>query len=183
MLRAAFGLVALLVVIGIMYLIFSTIEAPTIKQGEKAQDSARQISGRGDDGIPAMDSFKVTPKMRGSNLDGLEVVSVVPGGGLAQVYGLQKGDIITQVDGMKVGEISVNDPETAKAMVVQKGFQANLPITVLRNGQQINLPDKTGTAGTATPGNATPANPSTANPPSNNSVQDQLKNLGVQTGK
>jgi len=121
--------------------------------------------------------------MRGSNLDGLEVVSVVPGGGLAQVYGLQKGDIITQVDGMKVGEISVNDPETAKAMVVQKGFQANLPITVLRNGQQINLPDKTGTAGTATPGNATPANPSTANPPSNNSVQDQLKNLGVQTGK
>jgi len=40
MLRAMFGLVALLVVIGIMALIFSQIEAPTIKQGEKAQDAA-----------------------------------------------------------------------------------------------------------------------------------------------
>src|SRR6476619_2815829 len=111
MLRAMFGLVALLVVIGIMALIFSQIEAPTIKQGEKAQDAARQISGRGDDGGPAIDSFKVTPKMRGSNLEGLEVVSVLSGGGLSQVYGLQKGDVITQVDGMKVGDISANDPE------------------------------------------------------------------------
>ena len=180
--RAMFGLVSLLVVIGIIMLIFSQIEAPTIKQGEKAQDAARQISGRGDDGIPAIDSFKVTPKMRGSNLDGLEVVSVVPGGGLSQVYGLQKGDVITQVDGMKVGDIS-SDPETAKAMVVQRGYQGNLPITVLRNGTQITLPDKTGASATAAPGNAAPANPSNNNPPQNKTVQDQLKNLGLQPGR
>jgi hypothetical protein len=85
---------------------------------------------------------------------------------------------------MKVGDISVNDPETAKAMVVQKGFQANLPILVLRQGKQITLPDKTGAAGTmsgATTQPAVSANPSNANPPQNNSVQDQLKNLGIQT--
>jgi len=181
MLRAMFGLVALLVVIGIIMLIFSQIEAPTIKQGEKAQDAARQISGRGDDGVPAMESFRITPKMRGSNLDGLEVVSVVAGGGMATVYGLQKGDVITQVDGTKVGDISMNDPETAKAMVVQRGFQGNLPITVLRNGAQINLPDKTGAGAAATPGSAPAANPSNGNQPQ--TVQDQLKGLGIQTGK
>jgi len=133
--------------------------------------------------VPAIDSFKVTPKMRGSNLEGLEVVSVLSGGGLSQVYGLQKGDVITQVDGMKVGDISANDPETAKAMVVQRGFQGNLPITVLRSGTPINLPDKTGPAATAAPGNVAATNPSNQNPPQNNSVQNQLKNLGIQTGK
>jgi hypothetical protein len=183
MLRAMFGLVALLVVIGIIALVASQIEVPIAKQGVQAQDSARQISGRGDDGIPAIDSFKVTAKMRGTNLDGLEVVSVIPTGAMASVYGLQKGDIITHVDGTKVGDISTSDPELAKGMVVQRGFQGNLPITVLRNGTQINLPDKTGAAATATPGSTPPVNPSNANPPQNNSAQDQLKNLGIQTGK
>jgi len=168
--RALFGLVSLLVVIGIMYLIFAKIEAPTIQAGNQAKDQARQISGRGDDGRAAIDSFKTAPKMRGQTLDALTVTDVTPGGALAQ-YGLQKGDEITQVDGMKVGDISVNDPETAKAMVVQKGFQSMAPIVVLRDGKPLTLPDKSAGAS----GSAAPAAP--------NSVQNQLQNLGIQTGK
>jgi len=166
--RAIFGLVSLLVVIGIIYLIFIKVEAPTIDAGQKAKDEARQISGRGDDGKAAIDSFQTQPKMRGSTLDALTVTAVTPGGALAQ-YGLQKGDEITQVNGMKVGDLSVNDPETAKAMVVQNGFQAMAPVVVMRDGKQITLPDKAGAA------SGTPA------PASPNTVQNQLKNLGIQT--
>lgn len=169
--RALFGLVSLLVVIGIIYLIFIKVEAPTIDAGQKAKDEARQISGRGDDGKAAIDSFKTDGKMRGSTLDSLTVTDVTPGGALAQ-YGLQKGDEITQVNGMKVGDLSVNDPETAKAMVVQNGFQAMAPIVVMRDGKQITLPEK---AGAAPAGNPAPAPP--------NTVQNQLKNLGIQTTK
>ena len=171
--RAVVGLVSLLVVIAIIYLVFIKVEAPAIQQGEKAKDEARQISGRGDDGKAAIDSFKTQPKMRGSTLDALTVTDVTPGGALAQ-YGLQKGDEITQVNGMKVGDLSVNDPETAKAMVVQNGFQAMAPIVVMRDGKQITLPDKGGAAsGSPAPGSPAPAAP--------NTVQNQLKNLGIQT--
>jgi hypothetical protein len=187
--RAMFGLVSLLVVLALAMMIFKYFEAPTIETGLRAQDQTRQISGRGDDGRPAMESFQTTGKMRAGNLESLTVTSVVPTGALAMVYGLQPGDEILQVDGMKVGDISVNDPETAKAMVVQKGFSANLPILVLRNGKQITLPDKTASAGTApvAPGGSAvvttmpSAVPSNAGPAQGDAVKDQLKNLGIQT--
>jgi S1-C subfamily serine protease len=170
--RMGFGLVSLLVVIAIIYFVFFKVEAPTIKEGEKAQDQARQISGRGENGIPAMDSFKTQAKMRGSNLDGLTVTDVTPGGALAN-YGLQKGDVILSVNGSKVGDISVNDAETAKAMVVQQGFQGNLPIVVLRDGNEVTLPTKPGATAAPAPA-AKPASPTDA-------VKNQLNNLGLQT--
>jgi hypothetical protein len=146
--RAMFGLVSLLVVLGLAMLIFKWFEAPVIESGIKAQDQSRQISGHGDDGRPA--------------------------------YGLQAGDEIIEVNGTNVGTIS-NDPETAKAMVVQNGFQGGNPVVVLRQGIKIVLPpDKTG-VGAATGATTQPGMPPTANPPQNNSVKDQLKNLGIQT--
>jgi len=141
--RAMFGLVSLLVMIAIIMLIFRQIEYPTIKQGENAQDQARQLSGRGQDGQAAITSFKTEGKFRGSNLEALVVTSVTPGGAMDD-YGLKKGDQIIEVNGSKVGDIAVNDPETAKAMVVQNGFQAMAPIVVLRNGQQVTLQQNAG---------------------------------------
>src|SRR5665213_442419 len=137
--RMMLGLVSLLVMIAMIYFIFFKVEAPILKQGEKTQDQARQISGHGENGIPAIDSFKTQGKMRGSNLEGLTVTAVTPGGAMA-AYGLQVGDLIISVNGSKVGDISVDDAETAKAMVVQTGFQGNNPIVVLRNGKEVTLP-------------------------------------------
>jgi hypothetical protein len=175
-----FGLVSLLVVLGLAMLIFKYFEAPVIEQGIKAQDQARQISGRGDDGRAAVDSFKTEGKRRGNDLVGLTVTDVTAGGALA-AYGLQTGDEIIEINGTSVG--AINDPETAKAMVVQNGFQGGNPVVVLRQGNKIVLPNKnaTGAAAGATTQPGMPAAPPTANPPQNNSVKDQLKNLGIQT--
>jgi S1-C subfamily serine protease len=172
-----FGLVSLLVIVAISCLIFYQIEVPTIQVGEKAQDQARQISGHGENGVPAMDSFKTEAKLRGSELVGLTVTAVTPGGAMAD-YGLQKGDVILSVNGAKVGDISVNDAETAKAMVVQTGFQGNNPIVVLRDGAEVTLPTKPGSTVVRMPGASTPA----AQPASpTDAVKDQLNNLGLQT--
>jgi len=72
---------------------------------------------------------------------GFTVTDVTPGGALAN-YGLQKGDLILSVNGSKVGDISVNDAETAKAMVVQQGFQGNLPIVVPSRRQRSHIANK-----------------------------------------
>ena len=184
--RMIFGLVSLLVVIAIMMIMFKTFEAPTIQTGNKAKEQAAQISGRGQDGGDAMSSFQTQPKLRGANLDGLTVLSVHPTGAMADYYGLQAGDEILQVDGMKIGDISNDDAETAKAMVVEKGFQASAPILVLRNGQRFSLPADRNIATTTAPAvtatappaaNAPAANP----PPAPKSIQDQIKDLAGQT--
>src|SRR5579871_3513086 len=130
--RALFGLVSLLVVIAIIYFVFLKVEAPTIKEGEKAQDTARQISGRGNDGVAAIDSFKTEAKMRGSSLEGLTVTSVTPGGAMDK-YGLKVGDEIVSVNGTDLAAIA-NDADTAKAMAVQNGFQGGNPVVVMRGG-------------------------------------------------
>jgi S1-C subfamily serine protease len=140
--RAMFGLVSLLVVIAIMLFIFRFIEAPTLERGKKAQDEARQISGRGEDGRAAIDSFRVEPSLRGNQLQSLDVTDVTAGGALAS-YGLQKGDKIVQINGTKVGDLSNNDPELSKAQV-HDAFRANQPIVVLRSGRPITLPQGAG---------------------------------------
>jgi hypothetical protein len=173
----AFGLVSLLVVVAILLVVFAKTEAPTIKTGEKAQDAARQISGHGEDGGDAMSSFQTQGKIRNGNLDALTVTSVRPGGALSD-YGLQARDEILQVGDTKIGLLSNNDPELAKAMVAQEGFSKNKPIIVRRNGKELSLPADKNVATSAPPAAAAPpAN----NPPGQNAVQDQLKNLGIQT--
>jgi len=166
--RAMFGLVSLLVVLFIILMVFKYFEAPTIEKGEKAKDEARQISGRGDDGKAAIDSFKTEGKMKGGTLEGLMVTEVTPGGAL-EAYGLRKGDEIVSVNGTDLAAIS-SDPDTAKAMAIQNGFQGGNPIIVVRDGKRITLPDK-GTPGTT----GTPSSDPRKN------VQDQLKGLGIQS--
>lgn len=155
--RAMFGLVSLLVVIAIMLWLFSMYSIPTAREGKKAQDQARQMSGRGDDGVAAIHSFRVEPNLRGNQLQSLQVTDVTAGGAL-DTYGLRKGDQIVEINGLKVGDVSNNDPETAKALV-HTAFQGNQPIVVLRNGQPITLPQTPGEAAAQTAAGAGAKNP------------------------
>lgn len=142
--RAMFGLVSLLVTMGIILWLFSMYSIPTAREGKKAQDEARQISGRGEDGRAAISSFKVEPQLRGNRLQALDVTDVTPGGALAG-YGLQKGDQIIQINGTKVGDLSNNDAELAKAQV-HDAFRASQPIVVMRGGREITLPQGDGSS-------------------------------------
>ena len=184
--RAMFGLVALLVCVGVVMWVFSLTSIPTAREGKKAQDQARQISGRGENGQAATDSFKVTPQMKGnSRLGSLLVTDVTPGGAMDQYYGLKKGDeiieITTQGGMTKVGDASNDDAEMAKDKV-QEAFQASGPIVVMRGGRAITLPLPAGSTAAA-PANSASANQNnaaTAQParqPQRTNIYDQVNGI------
>ena len=93
-------------------------------------DQVEQISGRGQDGRSAMESFKTEPQLQNGKLNSLLVTDVTPGGAVEDYYGLKKGDRITllttQAGLQKVNEAANDDPEMAKIQV-QEAFQGSRP--------------------------------------------------------
>jgi hypothetical protein len=163
--RAMFGLVALLVGVAVLFWVFTKNTAETLRVSKPMHDEAQQMSGRGQDGQSAENSFQVEPQQRGSQLDALLVTDVTPGGAADTYYGLKKGDRIVSISTgaglQKVNDASNGDPGMAKAMLAQYSFGGSLPILVQRNGQQLTLP---ASAAQAAATNA-PANPAQAQQP------------------
>lgn len=178
--RGMFGLVALLVTLGVVLMIFKMVEAPTLERGKQTHDEAQQMSGRGQDGRAAMDSFKTEPQQQGSRLTSLLVTDVTPQGAVEEYYGLKKGDQITAVGGqagvMKIGEASNDDPEMAK-MKVQEAFQGKSPIVVLRGGKKLTLPEPPGGQAVAAPAPGAPAAQPQQQPKPPGNVYDQVNNI------
>ena len=92
--RAGIGLIGVLLAVGLMVYLFSESELPKVRQGEQMKEQARQISGVGQDSVPATESFQTTGQMKGSRLAALQVTAVTPGGAMDTYYGLKPGDEI-----------------------------------------------------------------------------------------
>lgn len=159
--RAGIGLVGLLVCVGLLMYLFAETQIPVARVGKQAQGEAQQISGHGQDGGSAMDSFATDPDYSGSKLRGLVVTSVTPGGAMQTYFGLQTGDRITEINGNSVNDISNSDEEMAKALAAE-AFQRRQTLTVERNGQALTLPAPAGSAAAA-PGGTPAAAPGGAN--------------------
>ena len=69
--RAGFGLVGLLVGVGLLIYLVAQFSIPTAKTGKQVQEQTKQLSGRGADGESAMQSFAVEAKMKGAGIDSL----------------------------------------------------------------------------------------------------------------
>lgn len=150
--RMAFGLVSLLVLVGIYMLWFGETQAPIIKQGSEVKKSAERIAGYGPDGRPATESAKFEPQSKDGRTTSLRVTEVVPAGVLGQHFGLMRGDEI-----VRVGELDVRDYPGGDEMAIAMTYEAaqrQSPLTVLRNGQRLTL----------TPGSPAPT-PRGASPP------------------
>lgn len=183
--RAMFGLVALLVGVAVLFWVFTKNTAETLRVSKPMHDQAQQMSGRGQDGQSAENSFQVEPQQSGSRLDALLVTDVTPGGAADTFYGLKKGDRIVSIDvgsGLqKVNDASNGDPGMAKSMLAQYSFASSRPILVQRNGQQLTLP---ASAAEAAATNAPATNPTQAQaqqpsqpPAQRGNVWDQVHNV------
>jgi hypothetical protein len=144
--RMAFGLVGVLITIGIIVLVMSqylTKSSLDIKAGNQAREQVKQIGGMSEDQTPAIQSFETDAIRTGGKLDNLLVTKVTPGGAADKYFGLKKDDSIIEVSVggslMKLGDYATADPELAKAAVVD-AFRTNQQIKVVRNGQEILLP-------------------------------------------
>jgi hypothetical protein len=160
--RMAFGLVSLLVTLAIILMLFRSVQAPMLKEGKKAQDQARQMAGRDEDGQRVTNAVTLDSQDKGGKMESVVVTDITPNSALQQRYGLQKGDVILEM-GPLVVRGNMSSPDEAKDML-QDAFQKNYNLVVIRGWDKLTLPMPEGAApavsAAATPGaraDATPA--------------------------
>src|SRR5690606_31908885 len=110
--KFGFGLVGLLVVIGIIAFLWGpggSHPADTARTGMEAQKKVRQLSGEGDGGMRVTDSAALEPQLRNGKVDSLLVKTVAAGGPMQQYFGLQVGDQIVEIGARGVGVQKVSD--------------------------------------------------------------------------
>jgi hypothetical protein len=146
--RAAFGLVSLLVVLGIIMLMFNFYTAPMLKKGKATQDEARQVAGRDENNAPVTDAIVLDAKDRNGQMEAAVVTDVVPGSTIQTHYGLQKGDVILVLGQLTV-KGNMSSPEEAKDYLLY-AYQRNEPVVILRGGEKLTLPLEPGAAAAAT---------------------------------
>jgi hypothetical protein len=152
--RAAFGLVSLLVVLGIIMLMFNFYTAPMLKKGKATQDQARQIAGRDEDNAPVTDAITLDAKDRNGQMEAAVVTSVVPGSTIQTHYGLQNGDVLLVLGQLTV-KGNMSSPEEAKDYLLY-AYQRSEPVVILRGGEKLTLPLEPGAPGTAAAAAAAP---------------------------
>jgi C-terminal processing protease CtpA/Prc len=132
--RYAFGLVGLLVGVGIIAMMMSQQldKHGPVQQGLKAQDEARQIAG-----IGAKESVVMEPVDQGGKVAAIEIKSLVAGGPIEKYYGLQAGDKVIEVGPQKVRDM--NDADLAESLILET-YQRSGTIVIERNGQRMTLP-------------------------------------------
>jgi hypothetical protein len=139
--RAIFGLVGLLVTLGIIVWIMG-MYTPTVMKADKQQ--VNQIAGNDPEtGGRASDSVDMQRLDSGGKLTGLLVTRVQDEGAYARYFGLQRNDTIiaseyqgTRMDIKDLG----GDEEMAKAQV-SEAYQRQGSLVVVRDGKQLELPD------------------------------------------
>ena len=161
--RMAFGLVSVLVTIGIIILVMSMMldrQTGSIPIALEARKEAQQIAGVGRDGEAATQSAFFEEDTSGGKLRKLTVIKVVPGGAYDTYFGLQVGDEVVEIEQSgnmtKLNDPGIGgDPGMAKAQV-SDAYARSQHIVVVRNGQRLTLPLAPGTVIVAAPAGAAP---------------------------
>ena len=165
--RAVFGLVGILVVVGVIVWILG---APggyldktqaDIKAGNKAKQQVNVIAGNSPDGeYPFRKTVTLDLATSGGKTQGLLITSVNPSGPAATYYGLQKGDVV--IDLGQMGQVKNQTWSAEEALDwLDDAYRKQQQLIVVRNGQSITLPQ---VAGAAAPAAANANKSSNSNP-------------------
>lgn len=136
--RAAFGLVGLLVVVGIIMLLFSTYSLPVAKRGKQAQDEVREIAGRDENNAPVTDAITLDAQDRNGRMEGAVVTDITAGSAIEKKYGLQKGDLIIALGPLTVKD-HISSAGEARDFLLD-AYQKNQPVIVMRGWERLTLP-------------------------------------------
>ncbi|CAN5433317.1 hypothetical protein BH10PLA1_BH10PLA1_05230 [soil metagenome] len=140
--RYAFGLVGLLVVLGVIVWIMGgkggeLDQAKTaLETREKLEPQLNQLAGRDASGASVAESAALSPQMNGGKLRGLLVSELTPGGAYEKHFGLKQYDLIVEIGPM---DVQMFDAEAAKVQVMD-AYQRDQSIVVQRGAEKITLP-------------------------------------------
>jgi hypothetical protein len=153
--RGAFGLVGILVVVGIIFAFihFTGYPEETLKQGNKAKEQASQMAGQDSQGVKAADSITLDPLVLDGKVRHVRVAKIMPDGPMAKHFGLMKNDSILAVGPL---ELKDQDEGFGKILIVD-AYAKQMTLTVMRNGEKITLPGgaKVGSSEATAPGQPT----------------------------
>ena len=137
--KAFGGLVALLITVALMLWRWTEHTAKVVEQSKPAIENANQLSGhdREGRGIKASDGVKFEGMFQGGKLRSIIVAEIADDNPLATFYGLKRGDCIVQAGSFDFRD---EDEKMAIPMIFQEGYQKQLPLKVMRDGEKIELP-------------------------------------------
>lgn len=135
--RAGFGLVSLLVTLGIIAILWRTTTIPTLQQGMHARSEAEQIAGIDQSGVRVTKTVVFQPVVSQGRLLGLQVQTMQPGSSYGSFYGIAPGDVIETIGPQTVRDIG--DEETAKALAYE-AYQRQWDLGIIRNNRKYVLP-------------------------------------------
>jgi S1-C subfamily serine protease len=137
--RMAFGLVGILVTLGVIIWFMHVYELPAAKQGiqTKKKIEAWAESNTSEGMADAKASIVLEEVDSGGKFTGFLVKSIVPGGPMARDFGLAAGDTIVAIGGMRMRD--TNDAELSEAQLFGEAKLYNRPLTVIRGNQEIEL--------------------------------------------
>src|SRR5689334_22881973 len=98
--RMAFGLIGILVTLGVIVWVLSWTLGPigqNLHTAKTKKEEARQIAGYDEDGVKASDTIKLADETSGGKLTGVLVTGITPGGAMEKFYGLKRNDSIVEI--------------------------------------------------------------------------------------
>jgi hypothetical protein len=159
----AFGLVSILVTIGVIAWLMHAIYLPDTQASLAAQKKAdtflNQLNGQDDNGVKMEDSYKVFPDSRDDGkLQDLQVTQVLTGGPMEVKFGLRPNDvIIAAIDGHAVrtdlnglssdqdGKDAIRDAYTGGGQLIVERGNAQLTLPLAKSTPSPIPPSRTAT--------------------------------------
>jgi hypothetical protein len=143
----AFGLVGLLVTVGVIAWIMYAVEAPDIQASHAVQVQAEtlvnQLNGQDANGVRIEDAYKVFADSRDDGkLQDLQVTQVMPGGPMDVKFGLKSNDvIIAAIDGHTVRtDINGLNSEQDGKDAIRDAYTGGGQLVVMRGDKTLTLP-------------------------------------------
>ena len=145
--RMAFGLVGLLVTVGVIAWIMYAVEAPDIQASHAVQVQAEtlvnQLNGQDANGVRIEDAYKVFADSRDDGkLQDLQVTQVMPAGPMDAKFGLKPNDvIIAAIDGHTVRtDLNGLNSEQEGKDAIRDAYTGGGQLIVQRGDQKLTLP-------------------------------------------
>ena len=133
-----FSLVGLLVVIAIMFYVFTMNTSQVAKTNATIKPQVQQLAGQNEDGTKAIDKIKLSPIERNGVLKAVKVESIAAGA-LLTYWGLQANDEIQEIGQFRIGDPTMEGFDDVRNWV-SEGMQRKTTMKVNRAGNVITLP-------------------------------------------
>jgi hypothetical protein len=145
--RSAFGLVGILVGIGVLVWLMGKSYLPytqqVLRSGQSAESQVQQLAGRDENMRNVAESAELEVQHNSSGQPAsILVLSVVERGAYERFWGLKRNDSI-----VSIGPLSVRDAATSNSAArdfVQEAYQRSQSLTVIRDGQKLTLEPRSG---------------------------------------